>query len=314
MSQRTARKPRRKVKIIREKDNTEISKAIVNDAFIEPFEQPLPEPPTSKEPLPEPPTSEQPLPEPPISKQPLPEPPTSEQPQKEQECIISSSNKVLANIDEIDHIPTKYPDEFIEFCEKYNLKPPSISSLNGKALSIMLAYPHFYWTRDTCNKIVKKFKMRTKDSIQLFNKHSQWGIATNSGIEKGKLYIVRPYSLSKKHKMRKNFKYNGTEEDKNREIDKIKSTIQHDYIDIPNSLWQLGHKNPDTTDNSKENLILQPPIQAKYRDEYIFIDTLTKMPTPLKLKSMIEKKEINLTQEQKLGYIEVLKALLTTSI
>ena len=26
--------------------------------------------------------------------------------------------------------------------------------------------------------------------------------------------------------------------------------------------------------------MLQPPIQAKYRDRYIFIDTLTKIPTP----------------------------------
>jgi hypothetical protein len=32
-------------------------------------------------------------------------------------------------------------------------------------------------------------------SIQLFNKHNQWGIQTNSGIERGKLYIVYPYCI-----------------------------------------------------------------------------------------------------------------------
>lgn len=90
----------------------------------------------------------------------------------------------------------------------------------------MLYNPYKYWDRDACDEFVKKFNIDTADSIQLFNKHSQWGISTNSGIEKGKLYIIYPYSLSNKHKMRKNFKYNGNENDKNIEIEKIKSTIK----------------------------------------------------------------------------------------
>jgi hypothetical protein len=102
--------------------------------------------------------------------------------------------------------------------------------------------------------------------------------------------------------MRKDFKFNGTEIDKNIEIDKIKSTIKTDYIDVPNELWQLGHKNPGSTDNSNENLILQPPIQGKYRDNYIFIDTLTKFPTPHKLQLMIEKKEVEFSPQQISSY------------
>ena len=35
--------------------------------------------------------------------------------------------------------------------------------------------------------------------------------------------------------MRKDFKFNGTDEDKNSEINKIKSTILADYINVPNS-------------------------------------------------------------------------------
>ena len=77
---------------------------------------------------------------------------------------------------------------------------------------------------------MKKFNIETKDSIQLFNKHNQWGIQTNSGKERGRLYIIYPYALSNKDKMRKDFKFDGTIEEKYVEIDKIKSTIKDDYL------------------------------------------------------------------------------------
>ena len=112
--------------------------------------------------------------------------------------------------------------------------------------------------------------------------------------------------------MRKDFKFNGTEEEKNIEINKIKSTIKHDYIDVDNSEWQLGHKNPGSLDNTDENLVLQPPIQGKYRDNYIFIDTMTKFPTPNKLNVMIEKKEVEFTPEQITAYKEIFDKLFTS--
>jgi len=98
--------------------------------------------------------------------------------------------------------------------------------------------------------------------------------------------------------MRKNFKYDGTQESKNAEIDNIKSHLKHNYIEIPNKEWQLGHKNPDIEDNSNNNLVLQPPIQGKYRDNFIFIDTFTKIPTPKKFKQMIENNESPYSKEQ----------------
>lgn len=218
----------------------------------------------------------------------------------------------LIDVDSITEIPNEYPEEFNEFCLTNQLTPPKITSGNGKALLVMLKYKYCYWNRDTCDKFIKKFGISTRDSIQLFNKHNQWGIQTNSGNERGRLYIVYPYCLSNKHKMRKNFKFNGTEEEKNNEIDKIKSTIKIDYIDVQNSLWQLGHKNPGSTDNSTDNLVLQPPIQGKYRDNYIFIDTLTKIPMPNKLQNMIEKKEIEFTQEQIISYKQIFDKLFTS--
>ena len=231
---------------------------------------------------------------------------------------MSKSNKNLCayeliNIDDITEIPSEYPDEFKEFCLTNGLKPPNISTGNGKALAAMLKYPNFYWDRETCDAFVKKFNIITKDSIQLFNKHNQWGIQTNSGRERGKSYIVYPYCLSNKHKMRKNFNFNGSQEEKNSEIDKIKSTIKADYIDVPNALWQLGHKNPGSIDNSTKNLVLQPPIQGKYRDDYIFIDSLTKFPMPNKLESIIEKKEIEFTREELSAYKALFDKLFASS-
>ena len=219
----------------------------------------------------------------------------------------------LININKINKLPDDYPDEFKEFCRVNTLKLPNITSKNGKALSIMLKYKFYYWNRDVCNKFIKKFNIETDDSIQLFNKHDQMGIQTSSGIDRGKYYIVYPYCLSNKHKMRKNFKFDGTEEEKNIEINKIKSTINTDYVTVPNSKWQLGHKNPGSTDNTNNNLVLQPPIQSKYRDNFIFIDTLTKIPTPNKLEKMIKQKEIEFTREQLLDYKGLFDKLLTST-
>ena len=73
-----------------------------------------------------------------------------------------------------------------------------------------------------CSNKYDKYKLINVDKIKELP--NQWGIKTNSGIETGKLYIVYPYNLSNKYKMRKNFKFNGTIKEKNLEIFKIKST------------------------------------------------------------------------------------------
>lgn len=201
----------------------------------------------------------------------------------------------------------KYPDSFIEFADFNNLKYPKLNTGNGKALCAMLLTPGKHWSRQECDEFVKKFNITTRDSIQLFNKHEQWGIKTSS--ERGKNYIVEPYTLSNKHKMRKNFTYDGTDEQKNAEIEKIKSTIKADYVDIANSEWQLGHKNPNSTDNAMSNLVLQPPIQAKYRDKYIFLDTLTKIPTPKTFQEMNDANQLPYTKEQLINLRDYLNSL-----
>ena len=54
---------------------------------------------------------------------------------------------------------------------------------------------------------------------------------------------------------------------------------------------------------------LQPPIQAKYKDDYLFFDTLTKMPLPNKLERLLDKKEITLTQDQIEDYMKLFMKL-----
>ena len=110
--------------------------------------------------------------------------------------------------------------------------------------------------------------------------------------------------------MRKGFSNNIPNElEKNSLIDAIKEEIKSEYIDKPNNEWELGHKNPDLNDNSANNMVLQPPIQGKYRDDYIFIDTLTKIPTPKKLETIIKKKEVDFSENQIDDYINLFQKL-----
>ena len=214
-------------------------------------------------------------------------------------------NRIIVN--NITQIPTQYPVGFLNFIQEHNLKPPKINTGNGKALALMLENPTAYWTREDTDYIVNKFDITTKDSIQLFNKHEQWGIKTSN--ERGKNYTIMPYTISNKHKMRKNVTCDGTDEQKNTEIDKIKSTIKADYVDIANSEWQLGHKNPNSTDNAMSNLVLQPPIQAKYRDKYTFLDTLTKIPTPKTFQEMNDANQLPYTNNDLINLRDYLNSL-----
>jgi hypothetical protein len=191
---------------------------------------------------------------------------------------------------------TQYPVEFVNYCATNDLKYPNISTGNGMGLCAMLLTHDKYWSRISSDAFVKKYNIQSKDSIQLFNKHSQWGIATST--ERGKNYILYPYRQSNKNKMRKNFKFDGTDQEKNDAINQIKNEIKGDYLNVSNEKWQIGHKNPESCDNTNYNMVLQPPIQGKYRDNYIFIDTLTKIPTPKKLITMYNSDNCPYTKEQ----------------
>lgn len=192
-------------------------------------------------------------------------------------------------------LPVDYDTPTREFINKYNLTAPAPTTGNGKAFIAMSLFPTKYFDRETATQFCQRYGIATKDSIQLFNKHSQWGPLMSQ--QRGKYYIEFPLTLSPKVQMRAGFKWDGTEEQKNEAIENIKADIKADYVDIPTEQWQLGHKNPEG-DNTNDNLVLQPPIQAKYRDNYIFIDTLTKIPTPETLARLIQEGKNPYTQDQ----------------
>jgi hypothetical protein len=193
------------------------------------------------------------------------------------------------------------------FCKENNLKSPSLSSKRGKALAVMLNHPQHYWTLEECNEFCRRFQIHSKDTIQLFNKHEQWGLAQSK--ERGKYYIPVPYTKSIKPEMRRNFHFHGTWDERMCAIDTIKQRIKEDYMDIPNEKWQLGHKNPGSCDNSSNNMVLQPPIQARYRDGYIFLDSLTKVPTPKKWQDMIKRGDSPYTHDQLYEFYQYLSKL-----
>jgi hypothetical protein len=215
--------------------------------------------------------------------------------------------KVKIKIDSITIIPVEYPEEFLKFCRENEIIPPKINTGIGKALSLMLNFPNNYFTRKECDEVKLKFNIKTSDSIQLFNKLEQFGIKCSE--KRGRYSIKTPYEVTNKYKMRKGFKYDGTKESKNAEIDNIKFHLMGNYIEIPNEEWQLGHKNPEIEDNTNVNMVLQPPIQGKYRDNFIFIDTFTKIPTPKKLKQMIENTESPYSHKQLIEIRDFLNSL-----
>jgi len=229
-------------------------------------------------------------------------------------CFCDYDNVVpaeytLFDVNVIDELPSDYPDEFKSFCKQNNINPPKLTTATGIAWCLMTNYRYNYFNRDVCEKIKSKFNIKSRDIIQQFNKVNQKGIKSNSDLnDKGKLYIVYPYSLSNKHKMRKNFNSNISKEDKEKEVKKIKQTIYQDYIEPDN--WQLGHKNPGLIDNTNHNMVLQPPIQSKYRDDYIFIDTLTKFPTPTKLENMLKRGDVKFSSTQIQEYIKIFSNML----
>ena len=200
----------------------------------------------------------------------------------------------IVNVDtdiQIGEFPKMYPEDLAQFAALHKLTLPSPTTKIGVALIAMMLCKGNgkYFNRKTCMELFDRLHVRSDDAIQSFNKTDQLGIVRES--VRGYYRIKFPLEISPKVKMRKGFSYDGTEESKNNAINSIKQNLLHDYINVPNEQWQAGHKHPQSGDNSPSNMVLQPPIQGKYRDNFIFINAFTKIPTVNKLKIMINKNE-----------------------
>lgn len=185
------------------------------------------------------------------------------------------------NISKIEKPFEDYPNEFYDWCKTNNItKFPNIKknklSAGAQGLALLLHNKNQYVKRDDLNEFFKKIEIETRDSIQSVNKTEQWGLKRGESFKK--YWIPHPYQLGIKHLLRTKIEDYA---DKDSLVNAIKLNIKNDYLDVPNDKWQLGHKNPDEPNTyDKENIVLQPPIQQKYRDKYIFIDSITKILTP----------------------------------
>jgi hypothetical protein len=139
---------------------------------------------------------------------------------------MSIKMKARITIDSITRIKKTYPAQFVAFCAQHDLHPPKPTSKNGKALSAMLHNLGRYWDRASCDDFVKKFNITTRDSIQLFNKHEQWGIRTSR--ERGKNYILFPFQLSMKHTMV--LVPCSFEQVPELDLDKLRQKLKDDYL------------------------------------------------------------------------------------
>ena len=52
----------------------------------------------------------------------------------------NTENYAKMDVNRIDELPIDYPEDFNSFCLTHGLKPPDITSGNGKALSVMLKF------------------------------------------------------------------------------------------------------------------------------------------------------------------------------
>lgn len=184
---------------------------------------------------------------------------------------------------------TEYTVEFLEFLDKNNIKAYSLKSNSGQGIALLTCQANRgkYVLREDLETFFTNIGMKTKngDAIQYVNKCEQKGI--KRGSIKGQYSIPYPFEYFPLHVMkRKNVKITG---DKDEMINATKEFIKVNYLDIPNNLWQVGHKDPNNMETTN-NLVYQPPIQGKYRDRYKFDNLgLTKYPTIAELNINMQK-------------------------
>jgi hypothetical protein len=168
---------------------------------------------------------------------------------------------------------TEYPAELTDFCTTNNISLPGIESASGQALAL-LSQPEnrgkrYVGGREDASKFFTQIGIVTaqNDPIQFFNKFPQRGLKL-AKLKRAQYSLPFPFEADMTHvNKRKNATIGG---DRNQHIDAIKDYWRVNLVDVPNEEWQVGHLNPEIEDSSEENLAYQPPIQARYRDRFIW--------------------------------------------
>jgi hypothetical protein len=196
------------------------------------------------------------------------------------------------HLDKIDGLYRTFSTHLVEWSQKHNVKLPSISSLRGQIVALMTHENHInmYFTRQGLDDFLQKFSMKSADVIQNINKTDQWGLGHQT-VNRRFYRIPFPFEYISIHlKKRKKFSSQKTDQDKNVDIEKTKEYLKKYYIDVPDEMWDCGHKDPCIEDNTCNNLVFQPPLQRAYRNRFKFDEYgLRLCPTAEEIKNNVAK-------------------------
>ena len=146
---------------------------------------------------------------------------------------------------------TEYDQELIDFYQRNGKKLPSLQTGLGMALA-WLSQPDMrggirWIDRVMAEEFFRENGHSSGDAIQAFNKPG--------GSTPGLKLLKKTYSVDVHDRL-------------TQELSHIKWSIEH-ILDQPVRDWQIGHLDA-TKGNHPSNLYYQPPIQARFRDNYVF--------------------------------------------
>lgn len=181
---------------------------------------------------------------------------------------------------------TTYSTDFLSWLKQNEKKfgakrPPKVSSKSGQIVALLTDEKHrnLYFSRNLLEFFLNKINMKSKDAIQLINKSEQYGLKNDRPTIDGELHyaVPHPFTFISTHITARSGSIDRSNQ--NKCVQRLKQWITQNYIEVPNHKWQSGHRDPllNVSDN---NIVWQPPIQARFRDNYKFDEQgLTKWPT-----------------------------------
>lgn len=169
-----------------------------------------------------------------------------------------------------------------------------------QAVNLLAAIWPIGLTRSSLNRIFSEWLPRkdsrfrpSRDPIQLVNKVSQRGIQDErvEGVvpSEGKTVVYRipvPIAFTGLHLA---VRTGASPSDAQEQIERTKRWLKTNFIDVPASKWQIGHRNPALPDTDPANVVMQPPAyNGPLRDRFIFDERgLIRCPTPTEFSSRL---------------------------
>ena len=209
-----------------------------------------------------------------------------------------------------------YHQDLLEFFKTSNIPIPNVETLRGRALALM-SQPEYrngskFVDRDIASGFFNNLGLKTNGSIQPFNKplknlklinskrgfyslvypfeidafqvYKRISVDTNvlkNGSKEEQIKIVKTFWKEKTKKLIEEINF--LLESKNKKccllidekINEAKWNIKY-ILEPKTEEWHIGHLDA-AKGNEPENLRYQPPIQARFRDKYIFNEFIERL-------------------------------------